>query len=431
MKVRELVTTWGFDIDDSKLISVGAKLASLKIVADTVGQAFRLVAAPTRMMFDLAEATAEQTQELDRASQSLGMTTKQLHSLRFAAKMADMDAGTLSMGLRLLSRNAMNAAKGNQQAALGFYKAGVSITDASGHYKRSDQLLLDIADRFKAMPNGMEKTALAMQLFGRGGAQLIPMLNNGRAALKGWMEESEKYRTNVPDALEKTEAFEGANKRLGYWMMNLKKTIGFEVMPVLTDLIQKVLGWYEANQAIIKQDLKEFFNSLLPVLKKGLDIFLDLAKVTLDIVDNLGGMGNVMKMVAAGLAGFAVFQIVSKFGAIIEMVVMLKNAVMGLAIAEGLATGGMSLLAGAAAAAAVYGGMKWMEADMAKGSMVPTHPGAGKPGSTTNVEFKPNIQVDARGLHQSSAEATQAAVRHAMAMGENRLAAASSGPVRY
>jgi len=42
---------------------------------------------------------------------------------------------------------------------------------------------LEIADRFKAMPDGVEKTALAMQLFGKSGVEMIPMLNEGGKAI--------------------------------------------------------------------------------------------------------------------------------------------------------------------------------------------------------------------------------------------------------
>jgi hypothetical protein len=43
-----------------------------------------------------------------------------------------------------------------------------------------EEALLQVADRFKEMPNGTDKAALAVQLFGKQGAELIPILNKGR-----------------------------------------------------------------------------------------------------------------------------------------------------------------------------------------------------------------------------------------------------------
>lgn len=47
-----------------------------------------------------------------------------------------------------------------------------------------EEALLQVADRFKEMPNGTDKAALAVQLFGKQGAELIPILNKGRDGIK-------------------------------------------------------------------------------------------------------------------------------------------------------------------------------------------------------------------------------------------------------
>ena len=49
--------------------------------------------------------------------------------------------------------------------------------------RTSDQLLSDIADRFQDLPNGPEKAAVAMDIFGRSGQKMITLLNGGSEAL--------------------------------------------------------------------------------------------------------------------------------------------------------------------------------------------------------------------------------------------------------
>jgi hypothetical protein len=46
-----------------------------------------------------------------------------------------------------------------------------------------EEALLTVADRFAAMKDGTEKSALAVQLFGKQGLELIPILNKGRAGI--------------------------------------------------------------------------------------------------------------------------------------------------------------------------------------------------------------------------------------------------------
>lgn len=69
------------------------------------------------------------------------------------------------------------------QAKDAFQQLGISVTDSSGKLKNSGQILLEIANKFKQMPDGAIKTALALKLFGRSGAEMIPLLNEGGDAI--------------------------------------------------------------------------------------------------------------------------------------------------------------------------------------------------------------------------------------------------------
>jgi hypothetical protein len=65
-----------------------------------------------------------------------------------------------------------------------FRELGVAIKNADGSMRTSDAVLLDISRKFATMPDGVAKTTLAMKLFGRGGAEMIPMLNMGGDAIE-------------------------------------------------------------------------------------------------------------------------------------------------------------------------------------------------------------------------------------------------------
>ena len=45
------------------------------------------------------------------------------------------------------------------------------------------RVMMQVADAFKKMPDGAEKAGLAMKLFGKSGADLIPLLNEGADGL--------------------------------------------------------------------------------------------------------------------------------------------------------------------------------------------------------------------------------------------------------
>lgn len=68
-------------------------------------------------------------------------------------------------------------------ASKAFAELGIAIKNQDGTLRASDQVFLDIATKFKTMPDGVEKTALALKLFGKSGAEMIPLLNMGGDAI--------------------------------------------------------------------------------------------------------------------------------------------------------------------------------------------------------------------------------------------------------
>ena len=74
---------------------------------------------------------------------------------------------------------------GKGPALAAFQELGVSITDAQGNLRDTDQVMLDLADRFNGMADGSNKAALASTVFGtRIGSGLIPLLNSGGDAVR-------------------------------------------------------------------------------------------------------------------------------------------------------------------------------------------------------------------------------------------------------
>lgn len=126
-------------------------------------------------------------------AQSLGITVEALSSLSYVAKMSGTDVETLSVGLKKLSQNMLAVAEGTGGTAKSaFQMLGVSVKDAEGNLRSSDQVLIDIADKFAGMEAGALKTATAIRLFGKSGADLIPLLDQGRAGIAELTAEADR-----------------------------------------------------------------------------------------------------------------------------------------------------------------------------------------------------------------------------------------------
>lgn len=147
-----------------------------------IGTAVSVVGAGVATALRSAINTADDMGEM---AQKLGVPVESLTALKHAAKVLGVEFEGLQAGLLRLSR-------GMADSPEKFEKLGISVKGANGELRPTADVLKDLADRFQTMPDGAEKTALAMDLFGKSGAAMIPMLNAGSAGITGLMEEARK-----------------------------------------------------------------------------------------------------------------------------------------------------------------------------------------------------------------------------------------------
>lgn len=132
----------------------------------------------------LAKGALEAGDRMNDLSQSTGVSVESLAKFKKAAATSGTDIDGVAKALVKLSKGMLEASAGNKQASAAFKALGVSITDSKGSLKASDEVMIQVANRFKAMPDGVAKTALALKLFGKAGAEMIPMLNMGGDAIE-------------------------------------------------------------------------------------------------------------------------------------------------------------------------------------------------------------------------------------------------------
>ncbi|HZP31883.1 MAG TPA: phage tail tape measure protein [Candidatus Acidoferrales bacterium] len=133
-------------------------------------------------------ATAESTAKLYEQAQSAGVSVETLSQLSFVAQSAGVSQDTLSMGLERLSKSAYATAEGGKGATEAYSELGIQLKNSDGTLRDARDIFADVAARFSAMPDGVEKTALAMQIFGRSGAELIPVLDLGKTKIEELMQ---------------------------------------------------------------------------------------------------------------------------------------------------------------------------------------------------------------------------------------------------
>lgn len=173
---------------DNSGLDKSLKKSSSDIAAFAKKSALALAtAAGTFAVF--AKKNIDAFDRLSKLSVQAGVTTETLTSLGYAAELSGVSTDQLAMNLGRLSKGMLEAAQGTGEAKKAFDMLGID----GGSVKNADEALMQIADRFAQMPDGAQKTALAMQLFGRSGMQMIPFLNAGRDGLEEMRAEAERF----------------------------------------------------------------------------------------------------------------------------------------------------------------------------------------------------------------------------------------------
>ena len=143
---------------------------------------------------------------LDDLSEKTGITVEKLSELRFAGEAVGTKFEDLQVGIRKLSKLMAEAAGGNKEAAAFFDAVGVSATDAGGKLRDTGAVLEDIATQFSGYKDGAAKAALAQEAFGKSGAEMIPLLNQGASGIRALGSEAKQLGAIYSGELAKSAA---------------------------------------------------------------------------------------------------------------------------------------------------------------------------------------------------------------------------------
>ncbi len=191
-----------------------------------------LAAAATAAVL-LTASAGRQIEELDQLSQKTGIALNALQSWSVVMAENSFQAESLATGMRTLSKVLTDAQNPASEAAGTLESLGLSISSLSS----TEAVIRAVADRFKGMPDGAEKARLAVQLFGKSGLDLIPILNRGSIAFDESRRAAERFAVILhTDQVQALKAADDAMDRVGVAAESLKIQLGSLFAPTVTPL---------------------------------------------------------------------------------------------------------------------------------------------------------------------------------------------------
>lgn len=190
--------------------------------------------------------------EVMKLQRFTGGTAESMSRLRFAAQESGVDADSLAKSMGLLSKK-LEAGKD------GLDKYGVATKDSHGKMRPLNDVLLDTAGIFEKMPNGVEKNALAMQLFGKAGMSMVPFLNRGKAGLSDLEKEADKFGLTLTQKnLDAVKRNTMAHREFHAAMQGLQVQIGQYVLPIMTAFTTHLVGILLPTIRVIQPIIRTF-----------------------------------------------------------------------------------------------------------------------------------------------------------------------------
>jgi hypothetical protein len=214
----------------------GMTMSMAKAVA--AGQAiYGAVMAAARALQSLTLGAIQSQDALGKTAQKVGLSVSELSALRHAAELSNVTFESLTVSL---GRFSSNVAKGSKELDV----LGVATRRQDGTLRATSEILADVADRFARMPDGVSKTALAIELFGRSGKDMIPLLNGGRAGLEAMAREARDLgRVIDEDTAKRAERLNDNLTRLKGALEGLSFEIAQRAVPAAIRITDAIIRW--------------------------------------------------------------------------------------------------------------------------------------------------------------------------------------------
>lgn len=254
-KASKLTQSFGSTL---KKVGKVAAIGTLAIGAAGVAAAGSFAYASKKIIDDM--------DAMGKASDKLGIATEKLTALRHAASLSGIDFAQLSGGLKYLNKSVSETIQGTGEAKVAFEMLGLSAQALEA--MPLEQQLLAVSDALKTLPSHADRTSAAMKIFGKSGADLLPMLLQGKKGISDLMGEADKLgitfdrptakmAENINDSISRiTQSFKGLGVKL----------LG-PFLPEIERIVTQAVSWVQANLPMIGNIISSVANGILETWK--------------------------------------------------------------------------------------------------------------------------------------------------------------------
>lgn len=234
------------------------------IAAAGIGAAITKAFSKLSDVINLASTTAD---EVDKGSRRLNLSTKAYqewsHALgQSGATISDFQRGILTVN------NLLAGDQISEDATAAFAELGVSMHDANGKLKTTEEFLNDTVIALSKLPSGAKRSNLVTAIFGRGGDSLNALLDSGEEGIQDLIKEAHELGLVMSDEeITNGVAFGDSVANMQEALKGLETSFVTGILPYLkeaVDSITKIITFFNmrAEDVPIAQAMKTIDDNL-------------------------------------------------------------------------------------------------------------------------------------------------------------------------
>lgn len=236
----------------SEMIEMGTKAFQVLAVADLA-----------RQFVSNMKDMIDEMDQLGKSAQVVGVNVEKLQELQYGLKLgAGLDDGAATAALQRFGDKLADVNNKTSDAARVMREMGITANDTV------ETAMNKLADAFAAAPDGINKTAIATEIFGRNLAQkMIPYLNGGSQGIADMSKElHELGGVYTEDAVKKSAEFNDNLTKLAQSSKELGMSITASLLPELVATTKAMVDSIKAGTVMkdlwreIKDESKRQFD---------------------------------------------------------------------------------------------------------------------------------------------------------------------------
>ena len=217
------------------------------------------VAGLTAAAGKLVTETASYGDTVDKMSQKIGVSREAYQELDFITSQTGASVSNLKAGLKTLTAQMTKTSDEGIDNSSAFERLGIAVTDVNGEYRSQEDVMWDVFSALQKVENQTEKAALANQLLGKAGTELMPMLNGEAGSIEALKEKAHELGLVMSDEdIDASVNFTDTMDQLKRSLQSVGFSVGSELMPVF----QSLASWVVTNMPTIRQTVGEVVNKV-------------------------------------------------------------------------------------------------------------------------------------------------------------------------